>query len=489
MIGNQGKKSRASERGVALVVALLVLLLLSTLIAGMIVMSNTETNISSNFRDEQTAFFAARAGIEEVRDRFRPAAPGSLSTFLPVTALPGGVNGVVYVVNPAAGEIVTPWLATGNNYPDDEICKEVTCTAGLPTGTWYVTPAQSANASYAPAPILTWKWVRVMAKANKSDTGIIRVTSVDGTTNGNRVCWNGSNEHATAAASCPDKTVFELTALAVTRSGSRRMIQYEVSQNTLPSLPGAMIFDGPGPTYGAPNSNAFNVNGNDAHSGPSGAGCSSPASNKAALGAFDSSSVSTLANDSTVQKRAGSYTGSSGSTPDVQNVNSALGALNNVDGLQALVNNVTSAADPANVYNSNNPSISQMGTNGTPVINVVKGDLSLGGGSSGAGILLVTGTLTLSGNPSYNGIILVIGKGVVQKNGGGNGTLSGSLFVANMNDSKGNPIALGYGNAPGAPTINWNGGGNATIQYDSCWINAVTQAFPYTTLAQRELIY
>ena len=35
----------------------------------------SETSISSNFRDEQTAFFSARGGIEEVRDRMRQAAP------------------------------------------------------------------------------------------------------------------------------------------------------------------------------------------------------------------------------------------------------------------------------------------------------------------------------------------------------------------------------------------------------------------------------
>jgi hypothetical protein len=114
-------------------------------------------------------------------------------------------------------------------------------------------------------------------------------------------------------------------------------------------------------------------------------------------------------------------------------------------------------------------------------------------GGSGAGILLVTGTLTMSGNPSFNGLILVIGKGNVVKNGGGNGTLNGSLFVANLfSDTPPtytNRIALGSNNPPGIPSIAWNGGGNATIQYDSCWISSVTQAFPYRIVAQRELIY
>jgi Tfp pilus assembly protein PilX len=194
MIALEKKKPSNSEKGFALILALLTLLLISAALMGMFIMSNTETNVSANFRDEQTAFFASKAGIEEVRDRLRATATNSLSLSTTLgTSLPGGVNGVLYVTNPAAGETVTPWLTTGTNYPDDEICKEVTCTSGVPTGTWYV-PAQSASASYAAAPILPWKWVRVMAKANKSATGTTRVTSVDGTTSGNRVCWTGSNE-------------------------------------------------------------------------------------------------------------------------------------------------------------------------------------------------------------------------------------------------------------------------------------------------------
>ena len=59
------KKTGGTERGVALVIALLVLLLITAVGMGMIIMSNTETNVSANFRDEQTAYFAAKAGIEE----------------------------------------------------------------------------------------------------------------------------------------------------------------------------------------------------------------------------------------------------------------------------------------------------------------------------------------------------------------------------------------------------------------------------------------
>src|SRR5438552_16040688 len=105
MIASCRKKTSSSERGVALIMALLVLLLVTAVGMGMIIMSNTETNISSNFKDEQTAYFAAKGGIEEVRDRMRAGATNSLSLSTTLgTLLPGAVNGILYVTNPLNSE-------------------------------------------------------------------------------------------------------------------------------------------------------------------------------------------------------------------------------------------------------------------------------------------------------------------------------------------------------------------------------------------------
>ena len=68
------KKNHHGERGIALIAALLMLLLVSAVAVGMILASDTESSISSNFRDEQTALFSARGGVEEVRDRLRSTA-------------------------------------------------------------------------------------------------------------------------------------------------------------------------------------------------------------------------------------------------------------------------------------------------------------------------------------------------------------------------------------------------------------------------------
>jgi Tfp pilus assembly protein PilX len=503
MIGRQNRKSKSSERGVALVIALLTLLLISAILMGMIVASNSETNISTNFRDEQTAFFAARAGIEEIRDRLRAGANPSLSTNSFFTAAPtaqaGQPSGVLYIINPANGETVAPWNLGGTNYPDDEICKEIPCTAGpnpLPTwnaaatANWYITPAPSSTGnSYAAVPPLTWKWVRVMQKPNKSDTGSTRITSVDGAVDNYLVCYNGTNEHVegTGVTACPglDRPVYELTSLAVTKSGSRRMVQYEISQTTLPPIPGAMVFDGATPNFGTnPNSAAFGVTGMDTHTGPNGGvGCPA-ASNEPALGGFDAASTTSLQGQ---VNRPGSY---AGSPAGISNVSSQLGPLSTVAGLNALVSSITTMAGP-NVYGPNplpSPAGLNAGTNASPQINVVEGDYTMPG--SGSGILLVTGTLTMNGNPSWNGLILVVGKGNIVKNGGGNGTLDGALLVANLySDPPPTYTHLIASGPPGIPTIAWNGGGNATVQYDSCWLSFLSQSQPYRTITDRELIY
>jgi Tfp pilus assembly protein PilV len=514
MTALKNKKPGNSEQGFALIIALLTLLLISAALMGMFAMTNTETNVSANFRDEQTAYFASKAGIEEARDRMRFTATNSLTPKTTLAnVLPGANFGVLYVTNPAVAETVAPWLTTGTNYPDDEICKEITCAGGVPTGTWYV-PAQSASTSYAAAPILPWKWVRVMEKVNKPSL-TSKLMPVDGSTGigptaGLRVCWNGTNEIVTAAASCKLANssylpVYELTALAVTPSGSRRMRQYEIYQTPFPGIPGAFVFDGSNPSFNPPNSSAFNVSGTDVAQGPNaGAGCD-PGINQPALGAYDNTSVATLDGDMVgPPDRSSQYTSSApyATTPAVSNVNSSLSSnylnLTTVGGLTNLVNLITGAAG-ANVYGyPYGTSPTNLGTSTAPVVNVVNGDYTYTG--SGAGILLVTGQLTLNGNFSYNGIILAIGEGAITKSGGGGGTVNGAMFAANLYS---NPVPAGgpgtypayttlispSSHAPGVPYFGWSGGGNATIQYDSCWIDAVNQSLPFKLAAQRELIY
>jgi hypothetical protein len=443
----------------------------------------------------------------------RSAATDSVNAYIP-TALPGTSNGILYIINPLAGETVTPWNTAADpvggpyHYPDDEICTEVTCSSGVPSaGGWYANPAGTpghGSTSYAANPQLPWKWVRLMPKINRSDL-TTRTFSVDGAsgtgqaTYGQRVCWDQVNNHevVTASATCQAASntyepVFELTSLAVTSSRSRRMSQYELAEVSLPPIPGPLVFDGPGSAFPQagfptnPHSAVFSVSGTDLAQGPNaGAGCGAPA-NEPAVGTYspaDQTSINGQLN------RPQSYTSNTpyATTDAVANVSSQLGPLTTVDGLTNLVNQITSAAG-SNVYTSPAGPLNWGGP-GNPVINVVNGDYS--GGVSGEGILLVTGQLTLNGAPSYNGLILVIGKGEVTKNGGGGGTLNGSLFLANLytNLNYTSLIPLGSNLPPGPTTMTWNGGGNATIQYDSCWINTLGKQLPLKLVTSREMIY
>jgi Tfp pilus assembly protein PilX len=89
--------NRRGEKGISLLFAMFTLLLVTALAMGMMFTSSTETSINSNFKASETAYFAARAGLEEVRDRMLPANPNTLGPQLPTT-MPGPATGVLYVL-------------------------------------------------------------------------------------------------------------------------------------------------------------------------------------------------------------------------------------------------------------------------------------------------------------------------------------------------------------------------------------------------------
>ena len=77
-------------------------------------------------------------------------------------------------------------------------------------------------------------------KTDQSAVGTSNVMYVDGNSANaaNYVCWNGTNEvtSSTACAS-PNFPVYLVTTLAVTPSGTRRMLQYELQHTVLNLTP------------------------------------------------------------------------------------------------------------------------------------------------------------------------------------------------------------------------------------------------------------
>jgi hypothetical protein len=87
----------------------------------------------------------------------------------------------------------------------------------------------------------------------------------------------------------------------------------------------------------------------------------------------------------------------------------------------------------------------------------------------GGGLLIVTGNLTLNGNAVFNGVVLVLGEGVITRDGGGNGTILGSIYIAKFARSW--PSSENGNSHPFlTPVVNIGGGGTANFKYDSDWV-------------------
>jgi Tfp pilus assembly protein PilV len=482
---NRERSSRDHQRGIALLMALIALLIIGAITAGAILLSNTETSISSNFRDEQLAFFSAKAGIEEARDRMQNGVTDTLRTASLPTTLPGTTGSVLYILNPANGETVAPWNGSSSTtYPDDEICKEtstISCSSNLPslsscTG-WCV--SATASSVYAASPVLPWKWVRLMLKQNNALTSY----STNGSSSsGSRVCWNGTNEETTSC-SAPNLPVYTMTALAVTPSGSRRMVQAEIAEDRL-NLPttSALTLDGTGDTASMASSNHFGVNGNDT------AGCGSTTTGPAvpAIGVDSNADVTTL-DGAIPNNRKNNYTGSGGSNPDVENISSSMPPnLQTVTGLQSLTSSIKTMVTPPVIDGRTHGAatgLSNPGTAAAPKIIYVDGDLTLSGNLTGYGILVVTGTFSASGNVGWNGLVLVVGQGNFVGSGGGNNSYNGAILVAKTLDSSYNPLA-----SLGAPTFDFNGGGGNGMNYSSGCIAQATTLSTFHIMAFREML-
>lgn len=112
------------------------------------------------------------------------------------------------------------------------------------------------------------------------------------------------------------------------------------------------------------------------------------------------------------------------------------------------------------------------GTTTDPKFTLVNGNATLDGG---AGLLIVTGNLVLNGNPSFNGVILVLGEGTVNRDGGGNGNIYGSIYVAKFARSW--PSSEnGLSHPFLAPTFHTDGGGTSNLEYNSEWVQKAKDA-------------
>jgi hypothetical protein len=333
-------------------------------------------------------------------------------------------------------------------------------------------------------------------------TGITLTNGGAGYLTAPQVVISGPGSGATASAALTGGQqiemgqVYMLTSLAVTKTGTRSMAQMEAAV-TPPfkfQLGGALTIAGPTPTFSTPNSSNLDIRGNDA------AGTEvDPAScnNKTgvplpSIGVYDSQAQQCIvggdpSNPSECGNGLGkpaNYTGAQGTVPDVYVTPAAnpdptdladiVGQIWSTAGTQQIGPNFnTTPCTATNCNTYTNTDIPNYGSVNNIQGIVVNGNLTLSGNVTGYGVLVITGNLTLQGNFTWNGVVLVLGTATVQHNGGGNGQITGAMYVAND-----------QGNTLGSASFNWSGGGGNTIQYDHCWADDLLNRYPPKTSSQ-----
>jgi hypothetical protein len=464
-------RRKTSERGVALLIAIFALVLISGVAVSLIIMSGTETAVSSNYSNSTQAFYAGYSGLEEARGRLWPNHPNTFGTFV---ALPGNtlaINQVRYILNPSAGETVNPAnLSADNPYRDVEYQTEwlVPVTSRTIQTTTSVSPVLSGGTTL-PGPL--YKWVRINGKTEDSSRiDVDRDGNLDATT---PIFYDGKHQNRASNG----RQVLQATALAVMPNGSRRMMQYDIAPVFFDlQFPSALTFDGQGSALFPANSNVYYVDGND-HAGCGGSG-SAPA--RPAVG------TTTPGDDTSITKaippnRLTKYIGS-GPSPDVQDVSAQLDPrLTTPQQLEDLMTNIKQNA--TQTVQGPATSLPNYGSQAAPTITYVDGNLDLSGTVTGYGILVVTGNFNASGTVGWKGIVLVVGKGVMTVSGGGNNEYDGAVFLANTRNADGT-----IRSTLGPTLLDWAGGGGNGVYYSSGCINNAQNSVTFRVLSFREII-
>ena len=484
------KKNRKREKGVSLFLCVFALMLASAIAIGMVYTSTTETWVSRNFKAEETAYFAARAGVEEVRDRMLPSNPNTVAPILPA-AMAGTPGGVLYVLQNGVTLANITNFASSNPLKDDELCHDwgnpstagmtwqpanIPCT-DLPATPGWATTAASVAPFAASANPMEYKWVRVTQKANNSSAFLVD----PGQAVTNQACWNGISEvvapfgTACSTLSPTANPVFLVTSLAVTPSGARRLVQQEISQTPITGFPygafatgtacGALTMSGGGQTF------SFNSATENPPSNPP-SNTSTSGGNVGSNGNLDFSGGNTAVHGTTASAVAGI-----GNCNQGNGITASGGAAYGTPSLippQSLpVPPLPNPLPPTRAHNINGSTTLATGSYGN--LNIQGGaTVTLQGGTPGNPAVYTVNSISLGGGSSLviNGCCVVINvAGVGQQNpvdfsGGSfqNNSFAPGNFVINYGGTANISVSGGSGayaviNAPKA-NISFSGGSN-----------------------------
>jgi hypothetical protein len=204
-----------------LFLAISALVLMSALAAVLMYFASLESSASGRQRSSISAHYAAQAGLEEGTARMLPYHPQGFAKMTPPVTLPKTLGQVVYITNPAPGEVVNPTnLSSSNPYADNEYQTEF----GVPITSASVAPfVSSFQGSLTTAAYMPYKWVRFTLKTEQSANATISGDAVPNNTI--PVYYDGKRQNLNLQGA----PVYRVTSLAVVPGGARRMLQLDIS--------------------------------------------------------------------------------------------------------------------------------------------------------------------------------------------------------------------------------------------------------------------
>lgn len=433
------------QEGSALVLAIFVLFLLSSMGIALLYMTDSDLKMNKAGLRAKAAFYQAEAGLEDARNalRVKNLASANPSSYSDELAAAAGANGTIQLdpatlapIYNSAGQV------TGfTGYGDDVPLRSFTTL----NGGWH-----AAFLTNDP----------IDGRTSKTDTN--------------------------------DRLM--ITSIGATSDRAVEVIQAIVDRKRLPSLPATVTMLGPAPAeFTGGSSGAQSYSGNDCASAAGYTGI--PGLHMPVVGTIGSASQAAVVADIGGGKgtyNSGSHSGASvidDSTTTTDPIWTTIidPQWTTCMSLESLAASVRSVADYVCTSAS---SCSHWSTSTISTITYVDGDLNLGPGDSGKGLLWVTGTLSMRGNTNWEGSVIVVGKGNFQRSGGGDGHTWGGIVVANI----AGPDGI-YGNADDCTggtggylpaTYDSSGNGKQDIDYCSDAINQSMGGFPFKIVDFRQ---
>ena len=522
---------QSHESGAAMLIAIFALMLVSAIAIALVVSSGTDSSLAGNYRTAASAYYGARAGLEEARGRLlwknrdyiniANAYPNLMSA----AGVPTwGLTQVLYILNPAPGESVDPTGTNPANYPDTEYGQEFPWGLG---GAAIQTSLQSVSPlGTLPGP--SYKWVRINAVTEQALN-----LDVNGDGVLDRVAplaydpanLNSSNQPAPSLivpgvpASPTAVQALEITALAVAPNGGHRLLQYVVAPLIISpdrldqNFPAALTLDGNSVGFQTPGTSSYLINGLNGAcpSAPPAAPVPVPA-----IGYINPGDYAAISAE--VAPDIANYPGApvstsptcTATTPSLTNLNLGANPILRQSwltpaALDAVMQDIQNSADVV----INGPATSAQIVSQAPTMSpsnpmtvVVNGNLRLNGrGFMGYGLLLVTGALSYDPDATWSGVVLVVGQGVFVSSGSGSGGITGAVFVAQTRDAAGNLLAsMGpscFGSVSGCGTLGSGhghgfGSGYGSnpgygINYSSSAVSSAQGPLTYKVLSFREI--